>query len=220
MTMLDDAPATTDDLTDDDDGNGGDDHVRPAAAPVDPWWSNLPTMVVLALAVLVIAAAAVLWQQNQDLTGDRDDRQDAASVAGEFATAVLSYDHRDLEGSVDEVVALSTPDWGREFENAWFQEQQPVVEELNAVARVDVRDVMLGEESDGVLPAIVVFNATIESQIGTRRLGGSYLRLDLVRDEGAWLVDDMAYLASTDQSLDPAVADPGAGTTPPATTVP
>jgi len=219
MTMLDDAPATTEDLTDEDGDDGGADHARPAAAPVDPWWSNLPTMLVLALAVLVIAGAVVLWQQNQDLTGARDDRQDAASVAGEFATAVLSYDHRNLDGSVDAVVALSTPDWGREYENAWFQEQQPVVEELDAVARVDVRDVMLGEESDGVLPAIVVFNATIESQIGTRRLGGSYLRLDLVRHDGAWRVDDMAYLASTDQSLD-AAPGTGGGNTPTATTVP
>ncbi len=216
MTMLDDAPATTEDMTDDDGDDGGEDDVRPAAAPVDPWWSNLPTMVVLALAGLVIAGAVVLWQQNQDLTTDRDDRQDAASVAGEFATAVLSYDHRDLDGSVDAAVALSTPDWGREYENAWFQEQQPVVEELDAVARVDVRDVMLGEESDGVLPAIVVFNATIESQIGTRRLGGSYLRLDLVRHDGAWRVGDMAYLASTDQSLD-AAPGTGGGNTPTAT---
>ena len=219
MTMLDDAPATTEDMTDDDGDDGGEVHLRPAAAPVEPWWSTFPTMVVLALAVLVIAGAVVLWQQNQDLTGARDDRQDAASVAGEFATAVLSYDHRNLDGSVDAVVALSTPDWGREYENAWFQEQQPVVEELDAVARVDVRDVMLGEESDGVLPAIVVFNATIESQIGTRRLGGSYLRLDLVRHDGAWRVDDMAYLASTDQSLD-AAPGTGGGNTPTATTVP
>lgn len=219
MTMLDDAPATTDDTIDQDGGDNGGDDVRPAATPVDPWWSSLPTMLVLALAVLVGAGAVVLWQQNQDLTGARDDRQAAASVAGEFATAVLSYDHRDLQGSVDDVVALSTPDWGREYENAWFQEQQPVVEELDAVARVDVRDVMLGEESEGVVSAIVVFNATIESQIGTRRLGGSYLRLDLVRHEGGWRVDDMAYLASTDQSLDPAVADPEAGA-PAATTTP
>ena len=113
-------------------------------------------------------------------------------MASDFTTAVLSYDHRNLSGSVDAVVALSTPDWGREYENAWFQEQQPIVEATRAVAEVAVDDVLLGDASDGVLPAVVTFNATIDSEVGTRNLTGSYLRLDLMKVDGDWRVDDMA----------------------------
>jgi Mce-associated membrane protein len=201
MTMLQDAPLARDEVTEerrrrrptpDHDGSGY------------RWWTNLATLAVIALAWLVAAAAVLLWQQNQDLAGAADEREDAARVAGDFAVAVLSYDHRDLDGSLDDVLALSTPDWGRQYEDAWFSDQQPVVEELRAVAQVDVRDVMVGEEHDGVLPSVVVFNATIRSEIGTRRLGGSYLRVDLTEVDGQWLVDDMSYLASTDQDLDPA----------------
>ncbi len=212
MTMLDDAPDTRVDLDEVDGDDGGDDHGdgptgRPDRQPRDRWWTNLPTLVVIALAWLLVAGGVVLWQQNQSLADDRDDRRDAARVAGDFATAVLSYDHRDLGGSLDRVLALATPEWGRQYEDAWFQDQQGVVEELRARARVDVRDVMVGDEQDDVLPAVVVFNATIRSQIGVRRLGGSYLRVDLTRVDGAWRVADMAFLASTEQSLDPAAGD-------------
>lgn len=211
------APETLVPEADETDGGSGGGGGRERGEFGDRWWSSLSTMLIVALAAVVIAGAVVLWQQNKDLTAARDERQDAARVAGDFATAVLSYDFRDLQGSVDDVLALSTPDWGRQYEDAWFQDQQPVVEELRARAEVDVREVMLGEESDGVLPAVVVFNARINSQIGVRRLGGSYLRVDLTKVDGEWRVDDMAFLASTDQSLEAA----GAGTDPTtATTVP
>ncbi len=161
-------------------------------------------MIVLVLAVLVATGAVVLWNQNQDLESDDDDRREAAEVASDFTTAVLSYDHRNLSGSVEAAVALSTPDWGREYENAWFAEQQPIVEATRAVAEVAVDDVLLGDAVNGVVPAVVTFNATINSEVGRRNLTGSYIRLDLMKVDGEWRVDDMLFLASTDQQLDPA----------------
>jgi hypothetical protein len=209
MTMVDEAPEVTVEPED-----GAEPPRRGKAEGTDHgdrWWTNLPTMIIVALAFVVIAAAVLLYQQNQSLADERDDRRDAAQVAGDFTAAVLSYDYRDLGDSLDQVMALSTPDWGRQYENAWFSEQQGVIEELQAVAQVDVRDVMLGDEHDGAIAAVVLFNANIESQIGTRRLGGSYLRLDLVKHQGDWRVDNLAFLAATDQSLDPQGGQGGQG---------
>jgi hypothetical protein len=176
----------------------------PGDSPIGRWASSLPLMIVLVLAVLVATGAVVLWNQNQDLESDDDDRREAAEVASDFTTAVLSYDHRNLSGSVEAAVALSTPDWGREYENAWFAEQQPIVEATRAVAEVAVDDVLLGDAINGVVPAVVTFNATINSEVGRRNLTGSYIRLDLMKVDGEWRVDDMLFLASTDQQLDPA----------------
>jgi hypothetical protein len=78
------------------------------------------------------------------------------------------------------------------------------VEATRARARVEVQDVLLGDASNGVLPAVVRFDATIRSEVGVRRLQGAYLQVDLTRVDGDWKVDDMRFLATTDQQLDPA----------------
>ncbi len=190
------------------------------AAPFDRWRSQLPTALVVVLAVLVAGGAFVLYRQNEDLRAERDDRREAAEVASQFTTAVLSYDHRDLQGSLDAVLAVSTRDWGRQYEDAWFQDQQQIVEELRARGAIEIDDVMVGEAANGVLPVVVTFNATIRSTIGTRRLDGSYLRLDMTKVEGDWLVDDMTYLANGQQSLEPGAGGGNGGDPPTATTAP
>jgi len=224
MTILDERPVTTEDDEDllDDSGEPPDAYDRPAEdSPFRRWRRNLPLLLVVVLAWMVAAGAVVLWKQADDLRNARDDRREAAQVASDFTTAVLSYDHRDLQGSVDDVKALSTPDWGREYEDAWFQDQQNIVEQLRARAEVVVDDVMVGDAANGVLPVTVTFNASIRSTIGTRRLDGSYLRLDLTKVDGHWLVDNMTFLAVTNQSLDAAGGGGGGGgETPPATTTP
>ena len=217
MTMLDDKPVVLDDAEIDDEPPPPDDGGG-TETPFGRWRSNLPLLLVIVLAWTVAAGAVVLWKQNQDLREDRDDERAAARVASDFTTAVLSYNFRDLRGSVDDVKALSTTDWGRQYEEAWFQEQQSIVEATRARGRVAVEDVLLGEESNGVVPVVVRFDATIRSEVGVRRITGGYLQLDLTREGGEWKVDSMQYLATEDQQLDP--ADGTGGGTPTATTTP
>ena len=78
---------------------------------------------------------------------------------------------------------------------------------------------MLSEESNGVIPAVVRFDATIRSAVGVRRITGGYLQLDLTRQGGEWKVDSMQYLATEDQQLDPNPGN-GDGSTPTPTTTP
>ncbi|HYF47522.1 MAG TPA: hypothetical protein VD926_15010 [Acidimicrobiales bacterium] len=193
------------------------------AGPFERWRSQLPTLLVVVLAVLVAGAAFVLYQQNQDLQGEKDDRREASEVASDFTTAVLSYDHRDLQGSLDAVLALSTRDWGRQYEDAWYAEQRNIVDQLQARGTIEVVDVMVGDPARGELPVIVRFNADIRSTIGVRTLEGSYLQVDLVDQDGQWLVDDMSYLAIGEENLTPAEGgngQGGGGETPATTTTP
>jgi hypothetical protein len=218
MTMLDDKPVVLDDTDIDDEAPPPDDDAG-TETPFRQWRRNLPMLVMIALAVLVAAGGFVLWKQNQDLRADRNEVRSAERVASDFTTAVLSYNFRDLRGSVDDVKALSTTDWGRQYEEAWFQEQQSIVEATRARGRVAVEDVLLGQESSGVIPAVVRFDATIRSEVGVRRITGGYLQLDLTRQDGEWKVDNMQYLATEDQQLDPNDGS-GDGTTPTPTTTP
>ncbi len=165
----------------------------------------------------MLAIAVLSFVRADHLESARDDRQAAASVAGQFASATMSYDHRDLEGSLQAVTDLATAEYAETYQNAFFEELQPVVDELRARGRVHVRDVFISDLSDDTATAVVSFDAVIRSTIGTRRLAGSYVRIDLKKQGGSWKADDLTFLATTQEGLDPA-GGAGAGTT--ATTSP
>ncbi|MBL8774276.1 MAG: hypothetical protein JNK12_00030 [Acidimicrobiales bacterium] len=180
-----------------------------SASSGPPRWLLL-ALLVWGVAMLGIAAWSFL--RADGLADERDDRRAAASVAGEFASATMSYDHRDLDGSLAAVTDLATTEYAETYQNAFFEELQPVVDELRARGRVHVRDVYVSDVSDGTATAVVSFDAVIRSTIGTRRLAGSYVRVDLVEEGGAWRADDLTFLATTQEGLDGPTGAAGATT--------
>ena len=166
---------------------------------------RLTTVAAGAVAVCAVALLGLTtWSlfRASDLASQQDDRRAAASVAGRFASATMSYDHRDLEGSLAAVTDLASQEYAETYQNAFFQELQPVVDELRARGRVHVRDVYVSEIGDDTATAVVSFDAVIRSTIGTRRLTGSYVRVDLTKEDGAWKADDLTFLATTQEGLD------------------
>jgi len=184
------------------------------ARPDDP--SRRPTWVLVAVAACAVVLLGITaWSllRADDLASQQDDRRAAASVAGRFASATMSYDHRDLEGSLAAVTDLASQDYAETYQNAFFEELQPVVDELRARGRVHVRDVYVSEIGDDTATAVVSFDAVIRSTIGTRRLTGSYVRVDLVKEGGAWKADDLTFLATTQEGLDAPGGSGAAGAT-------
>ena len=191
------------------------------ADPAAPWaddgpdaGAGRPGWILVAAAVCAIALLGLTaWSlvRANDLASQRDDRRAAASVAGRFASATMSYDHRDLEGSLSAVTDLATQDYAGTYQNAFFEELQPVVDELRARGRVHVRDVYVSEIGDDTATAVVSFDAVIRSTIGTRRLTGSYVRIDLKKEGGGWKADDLTFLATTQEGLDAPDGSSGAG---------
>jgi hypothetical protein len=202
------AAAVATKVDDDVDDNVDDDaDAAPSSGP--------PAWVLIALAVWgVVMLGIAVWSllRANDVESARDDRREAASVAGEFAVATASYDYRDLEGSVDAVTSLATAEFAEKYQDAFFEELQPVVDELQARGRVHVRDVFISDISDDSATAVVSFDAVIRSTIGTRRLSGSYVRVDLVKEGGEWKADKLTFLATTQEGLDPIGGGAGTGT--------
>lgn len=185
-----------------------------------PFDLGLPALLMIAVGLLLIGVAAVAAFQLRDLQGDEDDRQEAAEVASEFTTALLAYDHQDLQGSIDRVIELSTPEYAGTYQEAFSAELQPVIDQLEARGEVLVRDVFVGDISGDRVGAVVLFDATIDSTVGTRRLTGSYVQIDLVKVDGEWRGNDLVFLATTEEGLDPAGGDAADGTSPTTTAAP
>lgn len=205
-------------------------HERPEEGPAgsedredgDAQSGGPPPWLVAALVawgLVMLALAGWSFLRADRLADDRDERRTAASAAGEFASATMSYDHRDLDGSLAAVTDLATAEYAETYQNAFFEELQPVVDELRARGRVHVRDVYVSDIGGGTATAVVSFDAVIRSTIGTRRLAGSYVRVDLVQEGGAWKADDLTFLATTQEGLDGPTGD-SAATNPTPTTSP
>jgi Mce-associated membrane protein len=132
---------------------------------------------------------------------------------------VYGYDHEDMQGSLETTLSLTTDEYAREFEDAWNNELQPVIDELRAAGEVELTDVYVTDVEGDRAKAVVSFNAVIRSTAGVRRLTGAFLQLDLQRDGGAWLVANYKLLATTDETLDTTggAGGGGGGATPPTT---
>ena len=172
--------------------------------------SWVPTALVAGLGlvmVLLIVGLVIQTLRANDLSQEDDDRRAVGRTAGEFTEAVYGYDHEDMEGSLEDILALTTDEYAREFEEAWNNELQPVIDELRASGDVVLTDVYVTDIEGDRAKAVVSFNAVIRSTAGARRLTGSFLQLDLQNDGGAWLVANYKLLATTDETLD----QPGGG---------
>ena len=160
-------------------------------------------MLLVGLAAVATVLALVMWFRADNAQDDLDSRRDAGQVAGEFTSAVIGYDADDLDGSLDRVLALASSDYEQTFRDAFFSEVRPFVAETEAKGQVSVRQAFVEDSSGDEASVVVFFDAVIESILGTRRLVGSYVRVDLVREDGEWKADDLAFLATTEEGLDP-----------------
>lgn len=193
---------TRDQPAPDRDPDGADDSGPAAGLNLLASERALPTLLV-ALAAVATVLALVMWFKADNAQGDLDSRRDAGRVAGEFTSAVIGYDADDLDGSLDRVLALASSDYEQTFRDAFFSEVRPFVAETEAKGQVSVRQAFVEDSSGDEASVVVFFDAVIESILGTRRLVGSYVRVDLVREDGQWKADDLAFLATTEEGLDP-----------------
>lgn len=163
------------------------------------------------LAVLFALAAVLLAFVATSLKGELDDergaRRDVAGVAGSFSEAILTFEAGDLEATKERVLDLSTGDFADEFE-ASFGGLAELVETASSSARATVKDVYVGEIDDGEATAITVVDLTADGPSGPRTVADTYLRLSLVRVEGAWRVDGVTSLNFAQA---PAGGDTGGG---------
>ncbi len=172
---------------------------EPDAGPADrpaggrSGWTILTTALAVVFAAVAVLLAVVTVRLQSDLEEVRGDRAEVERVAGQFSEALLTYDHRDLDVARDRVLALSTGRFRREYEEA-FEGLAALVEGFEASSTATVKAIFVGDISDGAAQAITVVDALVEGTAGPRPLLDSYIRLDLVKVDGAWRVDFVTSL--------------------------
>ena len=188
---------------------GGDTDETPA--DTRPW---APTALMVGLGlvmILLIVGLVIQTSRASDLSSDEDERRAVGRAAGGFTEAVYGYDHEDMQESLAAVLEHATDEYAREYEEAWNNELQPVIDELRGSGEIDLTDVYVSDIDGNRAKAVVSFNATLRSTAGARRLTGTFVQIDLQRVDGAWLVADYKLLATTDETQDPPGAEAGGG---------
>lgn len=170
----------------------------PTVDDAPPARRRSPGFVVAAvLAVVFFASTVLLAVVAAGLKADKDEladgRAEVAEAAGRFVDALLSYDHRDLEGFRASAVALTAPPFSEQFEAAVDALADSIVA-TEQVSTPTIEEVFVTEVEDGTATAIVSFSRVIESTAGEREENGLYVELGLIEREDGWRVNDVANL--------------------------
>lgn len=202
MNEIDDAATTaTDAVIADEEGNAGEER-RTRRWPI----------VVVGVALLALAAGAVFWGVNQRSDADEiraqlDRQRDAVLAATGFVEALMSYDHEDLDTQQAAVERFASDKFRADFTDAFTSEVRDQIVEERATSTVTVDDVWLTIDDGDEVNAIVRALSTVSSDGGATAELESYLRVQLVRLDGRWLVDDLTSLGSRDLSAPLAPSD-------------
>jgi Mce-associated membrane protein len=143
---------------------------------------------------LSVALAVVAAAQSSGLHDERGRRRGVEEVAGRFTTALLTYDYKNLPQARERVLALSTGNFRKEYEQAFTGGLDVLLKESRATSEGTVTNIYVGSVDEDTAEAIAVANAVAEGVSGTRRTVASYIELRLVRVSGRWRVDGVTNL--------------------------
>ncbi|WP_214411126.1 hypothetical protein [Sphaerisporangium fuscum] len=185
--------------------------VKPSGAP-DPGGPAAPVVrrgraraagALGVVAFTAVTAAGVLqWREASGLSRERATRLAVSSAAARFGRLLLTYDYRDLRRARQDVLALSTGDFLSTYDQAFVGGAlQNVIVKLKAVSTASVGEVYVGDVDGARADALVPVDQQVTSDVGTRRVTGTYLRLKLLLDRGSWKVDQVVTLGAADEQV-------------------
>lgn len=150
---------------------------------------------VVVLLALLAAAALVLTgrdEVDEELTAAQ---QDVAGAARAEALAFLTVDHRDMGPLIDAVLDGATG----EFAEQYASQRETLTREAvrtEATSTPEVVSLGVGDQDDDTATVLVAANSTV-TNTGTGAEGQVRyyrLRLELVREDGRWLTDDLRFV--------------------------
>src|SRR4051794_21509802 len=202
-TDIDDAPSTVDEEAADDPSEVSSrprSHARLAALLT-------AVAVVLGLVASVMTASYVRVRADRDAA--RDDRTAVATTAARAAEAMTAIDaNSDNQQQADAVHALGTGPLIEQYDQAIPATRQLLVA-LNVTSehgQVTDNGVYVGEIDGNQAQVIAVIDLVVVGQV-TKVIPNQYLRIHLVKLDGAWKVDNV-------ENLNVALAASGGGTGP------
>ena len=159
-----------------------------------------------------VVAAIFAAQQHRQLQQSKDARAGVEQVASRFASAVLTYDYRDLDKTKNAVLALSTGKFRTDYQQN-FGGLSALFTATKGQSTATVKDVFVSGIEHDTATAIVVLDERGQGTSGQRLNVDWYLRLSLVKVKSKWRVDDLINLNFAGQGAQPVPA-PSGQTTP------
>lgn len=129
------------------------------------------------------------------LVRERSTTTGVEEAARTFTAALLTYESADLEASRRRVRPLVTEGFFRNYEATL-----EALAAVNSAASGKATEVFVDLQAGDRASAIVVTDSTATSNGQPRATTGSYLRLDMVRRDGAWKVDSVLEIAAGRQA--------------------
>ncbi|GAB2831420.1 hypothetical protein GCM10022221_32870 [Actinocorallia aurea] len=168
-------------------------------APGPP--SRRLTVALLVLVFLAaVATAGIQWRSASDLAAQDRVEQQVRTRSAEFAQALMAYKHTEMSSAQDRILALSSADFGSTYDTA-FAPLSEIITKYQADATVTIRDIYLSELDGQLAKTLVVLDTEVTSTLGVRRVRGSKLLLELVKEKGTWRVDSMITLPADEDTL-------------------
>jgi hypothetical protein len=161
-----------------------------------------------------IVALVFAAQQHRQLQQSKDERAGVEQVASRFASAVLTYDYRDLDKTKQSVLALSAGKFRTDYEQN-FGGLSALFTTTKGQSTATVKDVFVSAIQHDTATAIVVLDERGQGTSGQRLNVDWYLRLSLVKVKGDWRVDDLINLNFAGQGASPVPTPTPPTTVPP-----
>lgn len=198
----------------------GDADQRPGRAggrwrPLRRWrrWREPTAWVLLALALALAALSTAQWQRLAAVERDRDAVRETAT---DFMTTLTNWDASDGMAGVRRALReQGTERFADEVDELFGTTQDLVgLQELSARSEGEiVRAHVQALEGDDAVALVVVEQRLVAEAPGSEENTMRYAELDLERDAGPWLVDDVELLvdASDRAGSPPPVGDAPGG---------
>jgi len=152
-----------------------------------PRWLYVVAPLVL---VVGLALAVVGWMLYSDARAESDvaaQRDEVTDVASQVIINAFSFDHRNVDQSLENLSGVSTGDFLAEQEQ-WSAEVRDRVVEQKAVTTATVSNTAVStlDLDAGEASVLVVFTAHSEREGQDTITGRQAMRVDLLREEDAW----------------------------------
>lgn len=166
----------------------------PPAAP-ESTGSRRPSRLTLAVALVclvLLILAALQWRAAESLRDSDAAARAARATVADKVVALLSYDHATFDEDLAEAEAVMTAGFREEY--------APTVEEIRSSALAQKRSqeaqvvavAVLSADSERVRTLVFVNTFSTREGAEAQQVMQNRVTVELVREDDAWLVDDLA----------------------------
>lgn len=163
-----------------------------------PKWLVVVAVVVLVAGLATLGLFGARYLQARSAQEVAQTREDVADVAAQVIINAFSFDHRDVDESLEHLAAASTGDFLAEQEQ-WADDVRARVTEQRAVTTATVSHTAVEslDRDAGDAAVLVVFTAHSEREGQEDITGRQAMRVDLTREDGQWKADAVNQVGVT-----------------------